>query len=180
MDFASMGLTGGITGRSTVTSMALLRPATSEDGAMPTTEPVRDRSREPVAKGQGSARALAAVLAVAGVTHFVAPAAYERLIPSFLGGPRPWILGSGVLELVCAAGVAVPRSRRIAAAASAGLFVVVFPGNLTMALDSAGYSGLYRTVAFARLPLQVPLVLWALSVARRPDAAERGRSPVSG
>ena len=144
---------------------------------MPATEPVRHAPRAPEPPGQGSARALAALLAVAGVTHLFAPAAYDRLIPSFLGGPRPWILGSGVLELVCAAGVAVPRSRRVAAFASAGLFVVVFPGNLTMALDSAGYSGLYRTVAFARLPLQVPLFLWALSVARRADV--RDRAPVS-
>ena len=44
------------------------------------------------------------------------------------------------------------------------LFVAVFPANVQMALDAHGLAG--RTLAYARLPLQVPLVLWALRVRR--------------
>ena len=52
---------------------------------------------------------------------------------------------------------------------AAALFVVVFPGNIKMALDSrpGGRSWTGKpAVAWGRLPLQVPLVAWALAVGR--------------
>jgi uncharacterized membrane protein len=54
------------------------------------------------------------------------------------------------------------------------LFVVVFHANVTMALDSADRSALYRSLVWARLPLQVPLVIWAVSIARRAGADQAG------
>ncbi len=133
---------------------------------MPATDNAEVKVRTP-SRRDAPALGLAALLAVAASTHFVLPASYDGLIPSFLGPPRPWVLGSGVLEMLCAVGVAVPRTRRPAAWATAGLFVAVFPGNVTMAVDTAGHGNLYRALTYARLPLQVPLVLWAVSVARR-------------
>ena len=114
------------------------------------------------------ALALAGLLGVAGTTHLVVPRLYDRLIPPWLGPPRPWVLGSGVAELACALAVAVPLTRRRGALAAAALFVVVFPGNVQMALDSRRSGGPWTgraAVAWARLPLQVPLVLWAWRVA---------------
>jgi uncharacterized membrane protein len=63
--------------------------------------------------------------------------------------------------------VAVPRTRRVGGWATAALFVVVFPANVQMALDSGDASGWYRTAVWARVPLQVPLVLWAAVLAGR-------------
>jgi uncharacterized membrane protein len=114
-------------------------------------------------------RPLAVLLAAAGVTHALAPRIYDPLVPRWLGDPRPWVLGSGAAEVACAVGLAVPRTRRAAALATAALFVGVFPGNVQMALTalrSPKASPAYRAVAVARLPLQVPLVRWALRVAR--------------
>jgi len=105
---------------------------------------------------------LAVVLAGAGTLHLVRPEAFDALIPSFLPAPRAWTYASGVAELVCAAAVAVPRTRRRGGLASAALFVAVFPGNLWMAVEPGDVP---RWIALARLPLQVPLVLWALQVA---------------
>ena len=104
-------------------------------------------------------------MGVAGATHFAAPGAYESLIPSVLGSPRTWVYGSGVAELACAVGLAVPRTRTVAAWATAVLFVAVFPGNVTMAVRASGRDALYRAVAYGRLPLQAPLVWWAVAVA---------------
>ena len=108
--------------------------------------------------------ALSAFLGAAGVLHFVMPGFYDALIPSFLPAPRAWIYASGVAELACAALVAVPRTRRTGGWASAALFVAVLPGNVWMAVEPGDVP---RWVALARLPLQVPLVLWALRVAKR-------------
>ena len=108
---------------------------------------------------------LAGLLVGAGVTHFVRPEFYEVLVPPLLpGSSRSWVYGSGVVEAAVGLTVALPRTRRRGALAAAGLFVAVFPGNVYMAFEPGNVP---RWVAIARLPLQVPLVLWALAVARR-------------
>jgi uncharacterized membrane protein len=110
---------------------------------------------------------LAGLLAAAGVTHLVAPERYVRIVPPALPAPGALVALSGVAELACAVLVAMPRTRRIGGWATVALLVAVFPANVQMALDSGGGAGWYRTVAWLRVPLQVPLVLWAATVARR-------------
>ena len=106
---------------------------------------------------------LAALLAAAGTSHLLRPAWYDGLVPPLLPGTaRPWTLGSGVVELAVAGLVAVPRTRRVGGLAAAALFVAVFPGNVWMAVEPGGVP---RWAALARLPLQVPLVAWAVAVA---------------
>ena len=112
-------------------------------------------------RSSASALSLAALLLVAGAAHFVVPRSYERIVPRPFGDPVFWVRWSGVAEIVCAGLVAHPRTRRVGALAAAGLFVVVFPANVKMALDGGASGGL----AWARLPLQIPLVLWAYRVA---------------
>lgn len=107
-----------------------------------------------------------------GVLHFVRPEFYDALIPPFLPSPRAWTYGSGVAELGCALAVAVPRTRRRGALATAVLFVAVFPANIYSAIEPGD---LPRWAALARLPLQIPLVLWALQVARRAGAGRPDR-----
>lgn len=117
-----------------------------------------------------SALSLAAFLLIAGVAHFVAPRAYLRIIPRFLGDPAFWVRWSGVAEVVCAVSVAHPRTRRSGALAALVVFVAVFPANVQMALDG-GIPGEpfplgSSAVAWARLPLQLPLIWWAWRVNR--------------
>jgi uncharacterized membrane protein len=115
---------------------------------------------------------LAALLAGAGVTHFALPHPYDKIVPSRLPGrPRTWTYVSGIAELACAAAVTVPRTRRAGALAAAGLFVGVFPANVKMAYDWRRRPMPYRAAAYARLPLQAPLVVWALGVAQIRDRA---------
>jgi uncharacterized membrane protein len=106
---------------------------------------------------------------VAGTTHLVHPRLYRPLIPRALGDPGPWVLWSGVAELACAASLVPQRTRRPAALAAAALFVGVYPGNVKQAVDAhrRGSSPAVRVATLVRLPMQVPLVWWALDVARR-------------
>ena len=107
---------------------------------------------------------LAGLLLGAGITHFVRPEFYDALVPPVLpGSSRAWVYGSGVVELAIGAAVALPATRRRGALAAAALLVAVFPGNVYMALEPGDVP---RWVALLRLPLQVPLVLWAVSVWR--------------
>jgi uncharacterized membrane protein len=112
---------------------------------------------------------LALLLASAGVLHFVTPRPFESIVPKVLGDPKPWVQVSGVLEVLCAAGLANAATRRKAGWASAGLLLAVYPANLDMAaraLRSSKSSAAMKAVLIARLPLQVPLVIRALRLAR--------------
>lgn len=114
-----------------------------------------------------STRGLVALLAGSGALHFLAPRPYDALVPRRLpGSARTWTYVSGVAELACAAAVASPRTRRQGALATAALFVAIFPANVQMAADWRARPLPLRAAAYARLPLQAPLVLWALKVAR--------------
>nr|WP_238427277.1 DoxX family protein [Streptomyces adustus] len=110
---------------------------------------------------------LAGLLATAGTAHFAAPRQFDATVPRALpGSPRTWTYASGVAELALAAGLAVPRTRRVAALAAAAFFVGVFPANVKMAVDWRNRPTPQKAAALGRLPLQIPLVLWARSVAR--------------
>lgn len=122
--------------------------------------------------GPRTARALARFLAVAGLAHFAVPRFYDQMIPAQLpGAARDWTYGSGAAELAVAATIAVPPTRRIGARAAFWLFVLVFPGNVKMWLDArrGNRPALEQRVLLARLPLQLPLLVWAARVRRSPS-----------
>jgi uncharacterized membrane protein len=122
-------------------------------------------------------RPLAGLLAVAGVGHFVVPRPFEAIVPRALGDPKPWVRVSGVAELACAAALATPRTRCAAGLAAAALFVAVFPANVQMTLSafrSERASKAYRAAVVARLPMQAPLVLQGLRLARARRAGRSG------
>jgi uncharacterized membrane protein len=109
---------------------------------------------------------LAAFLAGAGATHFTNPSFYDQMVPDVLPGPdRAWTWGSGVAEIAVASYVLRPRTRRRGALAAAALFVAVFPANVKMAVEAETASE--QLVTYARLPLQLPLVVWAWRVFRQ-------------
>lgn len=119
-----------------------------------------------------SSARLAALLGGAGVAHLVAPKPFDSLIPAALpGSPRAWTYASGVVELALAAALLHPRTRRPGGRAAAAYFVAVFPANVKMARDFRDRPAPLGALANARLPLQIPLVWWAL----RASAEDRPR-----
>ncbi|ONI69592.1 hypothetical protein BWI15_23810 [Kribbella sp. ALI-6-A] len=114
-----------------------------------------------------STTGLAGLFAVMGVLHFVQPKPFERIIPKAVPAKKELVYASGVAELVCAAGLLHPRTRRAAGLASAALLAAVFPANVQMALDvNRKGSTQAKALAFGRLPLQIPLIRAALKASR--------------
>ncbi|WP_433168439.1 DoxX family protein [Kribbella sp. CA-247076] len=110
---------------------------------------------------------LALLFGVLGTLHFAKPRPFERIVPRALPRKKELVYVSGVAELACAAGLLHPRTRRAAGLASAGLLVAVFPANVQMAADlQRKGTGPAKAVAWARLPMQIPLIRWALKAAR--------------
>jgi uncharacterized membrane protein len=127
---------------------------------------------------------LAALFLTSGATHLARPRVFEPLMPPALPRHRAIIYASGVAEIVCAAGLLHPRTRRAAGYASAALLVAIFPGNVQMSVaygrragrrqdtgSRAAYAG-----TLARLPLQVPLVRTALKATRPPHESPQQSS----
>lgn len=135
------------------------------NGALPALPSLRLGRIGAAASGPRSALLLSGLLAGMGVLHFALPRPFDAMIPPVLPGtPRAWTQVSGVAELAVAAAVAVPATRRRGALAAAGLFVAVFPANVQMAYNWRHASAPKRAFAFARLPLQAPLLGWAFAV----------------
>jgi uncharacterized membrane protein len=110
-------------------------------------------------------------MASAGAAHFVFPGPYERIVPRILGNQAFWVRASGLAEFGCAALLLGRRTAQVGGWATAALLVIVFPANVQMALDGGVAPGVEpsataATLAWVRLPLQLPLILWAISVAR--------------
>jgi len=112
-------------------------------------------------------KALVGVLATSGVIHLLKPEVYEPIMPRKIPAPRAVIYASGVVELVCAAGLLHPRTRLAAGWVSFALLLAVYPANLKMASDSArADSTTGKAAAFARLPVQLPMLWTAYRTAR--------------
>ena len=125
------------------------------------------RSPAPSRRYRRTAHALAGLLGTAAVLHVARPEPFDSIVPRHLPGePRFWTYASGVAEGTVAAALAYPPTRRVGGWAATGLFAAVFPANVSMALRWNRKPPVYRALAWGRLPLQVPLVLWALRVAR--------------
>jgi uncharacterized membrane protein len=99
---------------------------------------------------------------VSGVFHLIRPESFYALIPPMLGSPWFWAVSSGVVELVCA--FALWRRFWWAPQLTAAVLLIIWVGNWWFAIDSIGGESLVLTiVAFLRLPLQIPMIRWALA-----------------
>ncbi len=125
-------------------------------------------------------KVLAGFLGAAGVAHFTHGKFFTQAVPPQLPGRRKtWVQGSGVAELAVAAAIAVPRTRRAGCLAAAALFVGVLPGNVWMAVEGfrKDVSPTRKALLLARLPLQIPLVVWALRASERQPVRRPGDQP---
>ncbi|MEZ5210206.1 DoxX family protein [Gordonia sp. (in: high G+C Gram-positive bacteria)] len=114
------------------------------------------------------AKALSGLLLFMGVLHFVAPKPFDAIIPKEIpADPRTLTYASGVAELGIGAALLPRRTRRPAAALATALFVAVFPANINTVRLWVDKGPLLKTIAWARLPLQIPLIAGALIVWRK-------------
>jgi uncharacterized membrane protein len=108
---------------------------------------------------------LIAFYAFAGLYHFINPEFYHGLIPDYLPFPELINYISGVLEIVLAVGVAIPKYRLIAVKGIIILLILFIPSHIYfITMGSCVEDGLCVSpwVAWARLIIIHPLLLlWA-------------------
>lgn len=115
--------------------------------------------------------AMVALMGGAGTTHFTNPDFYDPIVPEWLpGSARTWTYLSGVAELACAGLMVRRSSRRLGGWATLATLLAVWPANWQAALDGGmecqdpPFDS--AAVAWARLPLQLPMLWGAWRVAR--------------
>ena len=114
---------------------------------------------------------LALLFVVSGLMHFVAPAYFLRIVPSWVPNPTLAVTLSGAAELAGAIGLLVPATRALAGWGLIVLLAAVFPANVYMLQQArVGHaSTAWLLGLWLRLPLQ-PLLMWWVwrSAIRRP------------
>jgi uncharacterized membrane protein len=109
---------------------------------------------------------------VAGINHFVHPAMYTAIMPPYIPWPLGMIHLTGVAEIMGGIGVLIPNGfvfRRTRVAASWGivaLLIAIWPVHFNMALHPANYPSAPLWAIWFRLPLQIPLIVWAWAYTR--------------
>lgn len=109
---------------------------------------------------------LAALMGGAGVLHFAMSKPYESIVPPWIGHERAMVYASGVVELVCAGLLVKRRTAKAGAWLTLLTLVGVYPANIQMALDAGTPKDLKGWGSWLRLPLQLPLFVWAYKHAR--------------
>lgn len=105
-----------------------------------------------------------------GVLHFVAPKPFDTIVPAELpGSARLYTHASGVAEVAAGALLIAPKTRKVGALASIALFLGVFPANVNMVRlwsQEPAKPVWMRIGAWARLPLQIPMIAQAYKIYR--------------
>ena len=138
------------------------------------TSPTTDLQPTPDDVGAESAataqarRRMGASLLFMGVLHVVVPGPFLKIIPKGLGAPRFWNLlaagaeaGAGALLLS-----SDPAKRRAGGWLALATIVGVYPANINMAVQAGAPTNPKALAAWARLPLQFPMIRQAYRFTR--------------
>jgi uncharacterized membrane protein len=98
---------------------------------------------------------------LAGVNHFVHPGSYLKIMPPWLPFHEFLVGLTGVLEILFALLLVLPRTRPIGAWCMIILLLAIFPANIQMTINYARGHNRYRWITILRLPLQILLIYWA-------------------
>jgi len=113
---------------------------------------------------------------VGGIAHFAYATAEISIIPAYVPYPHAVNAFVGVCELLGAAGLLLPFSRRAAGVGLILLSIAVTPANVFMLQHAERYPDVPEWLLVARLPAQLLLLVligWSSGVVSRRNAAKR-------
>jgi uncharacterized membrane protein len=122
----------------------------------------------------------AAFFVAAGLNHFLMPAVYAGMLPTWMPWPAGLVALSGGCEVLGGIGILIPAVRLFAGWGLIALLVAVFPANMHAAL--AGHIpglGASPALLWARLPFQAVFIAWVgwVAVAKAPASSRSRRDP---
>ncbi|RYX95075.1 MAG: hypothetical protein EOO28_13140 [Comamonadaceae bacterium] len=106
---------------------------------------------------------------IGGIAHFALTETEMRIVPPWIEWPRAAVLASGFFELLGAAGLLRPRTRRAAGWGLIVLTLAMTPAHFYM-LQEPQLFGVPYWALVLRLPIQMAL-LWLIWWSTRPPAS---------
>ncbi|WP_079527884.1 DoxX family protein [Halobacillus hunanensis] len=106
----------------------------------------------------------------AGVLHFTHEKGFRRIVPKTLPFRRTIVLVSGVSEMIFSVLLWVKKGQEITGKLLALFMTAVFPANVFMAVKRISFRPGEEAnpwILWLRLPLQLPLIVGALSLGRK-------------
>jgi uncharacterized membrane protein len=91
---------------------------------------------------------------IGGIAHFILIDKFISIMPSYLAYPKELVIISGIFELLGAAGILIPQTRKFAGYGLIALIVAVYPANINMALHAQQFPMAPEWILWSRLPLQ--------------------------
>lgn len=120
-------------------------------------------------RSEASWTVLALFFVAAGALHFVVPAYYRAIVPSYLPAPATLVAVTGAAEVAGGAGLLLPQLRQAAGVGLIVLLILLLPANVAMLQLYRASGGLWwqELVLWLRLPLQGILAWWVWRVSRQ-------------
>lgn len=97
----------------------------------------------------------------AGLTHFLFPGIYLKVVPEYLPWHGPIVYLSGAIEIVLGVALLIPAVRSLAAVGVIMLLIAVLPVHVEQFRRKEARLGLPLWVVILRQPLQLLLIWWA-------------------
>lgn len=104
----------------------------------------------------------------AGVSHFIIPETFMKLMPPFIPAPLLMVYVSGVFEMLGGIGLIVSKTKRWASYGLILLLLAVYPANIYVAWENVQLGGFMNNSAYQwlRVVMQIPLIIWVWWTAR--------------
>ena len=109
--------------------------------------------------------AMSVMLTFTGISHFLFPEGMALMLPGFVPFKKEVIYLTGVIEMAAAAGLLIPRFRKITAWLLIIFFIAILPANIHAAihhvnLRTASFDGSGLNYLWFRVPLQILFIAW--------------------
>jgi uncharacterized membrane protein len=97
-----------------------------------------------------------------GLSHFLIPSVFMKMMPPVFPAPLFLIYLSGVFEILGGIGLILSRTKKAAAIGLILLLVAVFPANIYVAVNNVQLGGFMNEEIYQwlRLPMQLVLIWW--------------------
>jgi uncharacterized membrane protein len=99
---------------------------------------------------------------ITGLSHFLIPDMFMKMMPSVFPAPLFLIYLSGVFEILGGIGLMLARTKKAAAIGLVLLLLAVFPANIYVAVNNVQIGGFMSEGIYQwlRLPMQLVLIWW--------------------
>jgi uncharacterized membrane protein len=135
----------------------------------------RRPSRQPGAFRVAGCVGIALVFAFTAIGHFALTRQMSEMIPPVVKNREAIVMASGVIELLAAVAILIPRVRSIVGWGLIAMLLLFLPINAYAAVMRVPFGGHEWGPAYLllRVPLQFVLIGWIWWFAIRPPAAEQ-------